>query len=362
MRELVVLVSLTAIAGCDGGTGGGAVPIEDAPAELADVWCDAIETCVGPLAERTQGSAVCRDNVEATVANGTVPLWEAAIEAGTLTYDAALARACLDATRAQGCDLFIAAPPEACRDFLQGTIAIGGRCSTSEECEGDAFCDGAGCPDVPGTCAARLGSGSACESDDECQSGLLCEDGACRTPASTSGGSCGGGSGLECPIDELCIGADLETRGTCTPITEVFTRNLDEPCDPLEAELCSPELSCAITGGTAGALEASCKAIAPSGGSCFGASPDMCPRGEYCDALPQMGDLEGTCQTLPVEGEACGQSLFTRVCGEGLECVTIGDVQTCIRLKANGQACDSESECLSGVCTGGTCAAPVLCP
>lgn len=362
MRRLLVLVSLAAIAGCDGDGTGGAVPLEDVPAELADVWCDAAESCLGRLADRTGAGPSCRATVEAETASSIVPLWAAAIDAGTATYDPALARQCLEATRAQGCDLFIEAQPAACRDFLIGTIALGERCSTSIECEGDAYCRGAGCPDVPGTCTARLGTGSPCGTTDECQTGLGCEDGVCRVPASASGGSCGGDSALGCPLDEVCVGSTAETRGTCTPYDEVLTRALGDACDFREAELCSPELSCAVTGATATGITASCVAIAPSGGSCFGAVPDMCPLGEYCDAQPATGALEGTCRPEPAEGEACGRSLSTPVCAQGLECVTVDDTPTCIRPKDNGAACDSAAECRSGRCVGGACAPPVLCP
>lgn len=344
-------LSLLVLAACDGG-----VPLESVPSESARVLCDTIVSCLGPLADRIgSGSDVCRADVEATFENGVLPPLQEAIDAGTVIYDPSRAAACLEEQCALGCDLLIAPAPQSCRDAFEGTLAEGEPCSISEECAGDAYCANAACESgVRGTCTARKASGSACASGDECQAGLVCENAVCRTPSSRSGGSCGGTTGLGCPLDEVCVGASDDRPGTCTPRAEVFAAALGEPCDILAQELCTPDLSCAVTGVEAMAPVMTCVAIAEPGGSCFLAVPEMCPEGQYCDADLAMGRLEGTCQPRPGEGQPCAGS---SVCAEGLECIG----GTCRALRDNGEACETGEECYSGLCDGGTCAPLPLC-
>ncbi len=352
MRKTVVALSLLALAGCDSG----GVPLEDLAAEATDAICDVAESCYGRLADRVEGGATCRANVGGGFENGVLPRWLAAVDAGTMTYDPALGSACIAAQRELGCDVFISASPQACRDMFTGTIAEGDACSVSEECVGDAYCAGSACPDVPGTCTPRKASGEACTSADECQLGLACENGVCRAPQSASGGTCGGSTGLGCPIDELCVAEDGEP-GTCTPLTTVFDGAIGEPCDLRAFDLCSPELSCVVTGveGTTPVME--CETIASSGGACNAGIPEVCPAGEYCDAQPLMGRFEGTCQPKPGEGEACAQTASGLACAQGLSCIG----GTCARLEDNGGPCETGENCRSGYCDGGTCGTLPLC-
>lgn len=352
-RRMLVGVALFAIAACDGG-----VALESLPAEAAGAICGVVESCFGRLADRANGGEQCRTDVEADFENGFLATLQAAIDAGTVTYDPSLGATCIEEQRALGCSIFLVAPPQACRDMFTGTVAVGGACSISEECAGDAYCADADCTaDVPGTCTARKGTGTACESTDECQGGLVCENLVCRTPASTSGGACGGDSGLACPLDQICIGAMGSAPGTCTPITSVFAGARDEPCDIFEQELCTPDLSCAITGVEGTTPVMTCVALADAGGSCFLAVPDMCPLSEYCDADPTMGRLEGTCQPRPGAGQACAQTPAGVMCAVGLDCID----GTCRALQDNGGSCETGEECRSGICEGGTCAPYPIC-
>lgn len=352
MKRSWVMGSLLVLAACDGG-----VPLESLPTEAASVICGIAETCFGRLADRVGGGSECRMDLEGGFANGALPRWQAAIDAGTLTYDPALGSACVDAQRAAGCSIFISPPPQACRDMFTGTVAVGGACSLNEECAGDAYCAGAGCPDVPGTCTARTGSGSACTSTEQCQSGLLCENQVCRAPQSASGGTCGGTTGLACPIDQICVTPGEGMPGTCTPLTTVFAGSVGEPCDLRSFDFCSPELSCVVTGlsGTEPAM--SCAAIASSGGTCNGGIPDMCPLGEYCDAQPFMLMFEGTCRPSPTAGQPCAMNLSGSVCAPGLECVG----GNCIEVRDNGESCTMGAGCYSGYCDAGRCAPLPLC-
>jgi hypothetical protein len=352
-RAIVAWVSLLGLTACNGG-----VALDDLPDELASAYCDTAASCLGALAERTGGAAACQDSFAAGFRDVQVATIQELVDAGRVTYAPAAAESCLSAVRALGCDVAIAAEPEACRTMFTGTVAEGEACSVSPECAGDAFCAGASCPDVVGTCTARKASGQSCAADDECQSALACEDGVCRTPASTSGGACGSSTGLECPVDELCVGQSDTTPGTCTPFTTVFHHALGETCDIQGTDLCTADLSCAVTGVSGTMPMASCVAPVASGASCNAAIPSMCPLDEYCTANPFMGTFEGTCEALPTEGQPCAQTLSGNECAPGLQC----DLGMCeAPARDNGESCADDGDCVSSNCDGGTCAAPPLC-
>lgn len=352
--RVIGALSVAIAAGCTN-----AIPLEQLPAETAAVLCANSSACLGRLATQVDVAGSCESAYEGFVANTTIPLWQAAIERGTMTYDGAAAANCLDEVRALGCDVATAAEPASCRERAVGTIPLGEPCSLSEECAGDAYCNGASCPEEPGTCTARHAVGEDCSSDEHCREGLDCDrEGVCRAPANMSGGSCGGASGLSCPLDEACVITSSDGTGTCRPYRELLTRSLGEACDPSTYDLCSPELSCARVSASGGLPSFECVAVASSGASCFFAIPDMCPAGEHCTADPLSG-MEGTCQALPQANEPCGSD---GACAAGLQCRTVGDARLCVRPKNNGEACTSGRECHSSRCEGGVCAPPELCP
>jgi hypothetical protein len=343
----------------------GGVALEDLPQQYAAAFCDPIGECTEGAGGRGLFFGLeCEAFFAGTVRNTTVPGWTTVLERGTVGYDEGMAAACLDGVRGLGCDAFIGAPPPECDEIFTGTVEEGGPCSLSEECAGDAWCEGADCPGSPGTCTARKGSGAECGGDEECTTGLVCEGGTCGSPESRSGGACGAGSDLTCPLDEICVGADAETMtpGTCTPRSEVQTGALGEPCDALDrSALCQPDLRCALTGGGMAGLQFECVEPVSAGAPCHIASPSMCPEDQYCDAEPLMGVFEGTCVPLPTEGMACATSLDGS-CAAGLRCARDGEGDgTCVRVKDNGAACALDDECFSGRCVSGTCAAPELC-
>jgi hypothetical protein len=88
--------------------------------------------------------------------------------------------------------------------------------------------------------------------------------------------------------------------------------------------------------------EASCP-----GASIFG----PCPAGDtYCANTPK------TCVARVDEGAACAGDTYAS-CKPGLFCSASGKTAgTCLRAKADGEACGfAVMECLSGSCSGGTC-------
>lgn len=357
LRWIAWIAVAVSFAGCDSGIEYSAVP-----REFASTFCGALEECGGATVSLFffQG-ADCTERAQATLENQTVPAWDAAIAAGTIVYDGAAAATCFDETRALGCDVTVSPTPAACREIFAGTIDIGQPCSLDEECVGDAYCASASCPDSAGTCTARAADGGACEGDEECTAGLTCDDGRCGPPASRRNGPCGGGSGLECPIDQSCVGEDDETmtQGTCMDRASLQTAAAGETCEIEGMVQCQEGLSCAVIGADMTGATFECRDPVGAGGACFLGFPSMCPTDQYCDATPAMGSFEGTCQPLPGDGEACLDATgFSARCRPGLACV---GGTTCRAPQPNGASCTGNTECLSSNCVDGTCSADELC-
>lgn len=350
--RLMGMICALALAGCGGG-----VALEELPDEYSDALCSIVDECLPPdVAGATVfGPTSCRANFSGVLRAG-LDSTNVLIERGTLTYDASAARACIDQSRALGCDAFIAPAPEVCSRVFIGTVEDGGDCSVNDECAGDAYCDSPLCPDQAGVCTPTGGTGDACAADAECTVGLACEDQVCRVPASTSGGECGGDSGLECPLDEFCSGDSPEERGTCVPWDSIRTQAEGDACDPENDELCEQGLACAITA-VIPAVTWECRARVGAGEACSVAVPNMCPDTHYCDT-PAMA-FEGTCEELPSDGEPCATTVFGEACAPGHVC----DPTTteCVQPQDNGAACDSAAGCFSGNCEGGTCTAEEVC-
>jgi hypothetical protein len=349
-RTLGLLV--ISLAGCTGG-----VELEQLPEEYGATLCGIVADCLpNDVAAITPFSESTCQNDFAGGVRSSLDSIELQIERGTITYDGAAARACLDQTRALGCDTFIVATPEVCRNIFIGNVEVGGDCSTNEECAGDAYCRAANCPDQAGTCTATETMGGPCAGDAECSAGLVCEDAVCRTSSSRSGGECGGGSGLDCPLDETCVGDTETERGTCTPWASVRTQSEGEGCDPTDDELCMEGLSCVVTAAVP-ALTFECRARVGAGEECHIGIPNHCPDTHFCDVPALM--FMGTCEPLPEEGEPCAMAMFSRNCAAGLAC-NMGTMQ-CVVLQDNGGSCDNGADCYSGNCESGMCEADELC-
>ncbi len=345
-RLCIVLLVLPAVFGCRRGAA-----LESLPEQQADAVCDTLETCYGEHADALFAGVDCRATLSEGARDTTVAVWQILIDRGSITYDASLGAQCVQELRNLRCDLPILPVPEACRTMFVGTVLEGDRCSIDEECDGDAYCGGAGCPATAGRCMQRLGNGAACTTNNECRTGLLCERGACGLPTGVSGGSCGGTTGVGCPADEYCLRGGGLTPGTCTPLNEVYVRQEGESCNETVG-YCAPNLSCAVQ--TFVPSVAECVARVGSGEPCFQASPSMCPEGQFCDGIDiATGDSRGTCAPLPEEGDACPAAL----CARGLHCFR----ETCVALLELGESCAENAECYSLNCDGGECVEPLVC-
>ena len=361
--SLVLLcLSVPFAIGCGGGDDDdddSPVPIEQLPAEIAGVFCADVLPCLGSLSGMFLNGADCEDEYTAQFTDQELARWQAAIDAGTLVYHADKARACLDAFAAAGCTFGSSRMPAVCEEALEGTVAMGGDCNAGVECAGVAYCKfDAACP---GTCTALEAAGAACEDDDNCQDGLACMDGECAAPGE-EGDSCGAPDEPDCQFDLRCAGADEQTAtsGTCQPIEDLLIGDDGDTCDLLGGgPWCKDGLSCVLESIDIANQEVTfqCQPGVASGAACRTGFPDPCPDEEMCDADPFSGQIDGTCISLPDDGEPCADVLIGEGCAPGLACVG----ETCTQIARIGGACTVGNGCYSGTCDGDACAAPPLC-
>lgn len=293
---MVVAASFWAGCGDDDGGGGAGPPIEELGSSVADSICTFQVRC-GVLPD----AATCRR--VSLGADLEAPQIVAAVNAGRVRYDRALAGQCLGLLRsADGCDLESIDGLEACDDVFSGTLADDAPCTVSEECIGGS-CDFAECPGgeacCPGKCATDPPAapiGGDC-TDADCVSGAFCDfdDGAgtatCRAQV---------GLGAACDSARAC------REGFCVPTAMGSTcRQLPEEGDDCaEVPFCGRgDLYCDPT-------DSVCKKLPAVGDACIGG--ELCLPYAYCDA--------GTCRMRPVQGEACDDEL--RDCLGDLECVS----------------------------------------
>ena len=116
---------------------GGGVAIEDVPDEYATVICEQSRSCAGDFGVGFVTIDNCEEQVAGGLRNEAVVRWEAAIAAGTASYDPDAAAACVEDFQAAGCDLLGVGTSEACASVLVGNVEVGGACSFDEECAGE---------------------------------------------------------------------------------------------------------------------------------------------------------------------------------------------------------------------------------
>ena len=162
------------------------------------------------------------------------------------------------------------------------------------------------------------------------------------------GGDCSLGTESPCERGSNCEGDQ------CVPLVSLLTQSLGEECflGP-EFALCGGESVCSVVevGDGGVTTRAECVPLSTSGGVCYLGSFDTCPSGEYCDANPGAGRVEGVCRPRPGPGSPCAYydhpdyAAFP-LCASGAYCAGA----TCIERKANGEACTVAWECHSLKC------------
>jgi hypothetical protein len=342
---LLSLATLGAASGCSNSPAG--VPIEELSHELAQAYCDQLVSCGS--AHRFNGSPsywtespsfaeVC-PNVFAP-GFGSVDHLEAAIEAGTLAYDAQAARQCIT-DHTTGCvsegglGLF-----PSCREALRGLVPLGGSCTLSEECEPGSRCTAEllmnAC--TAGECVARSPLGALCSESDECVhpegAGItLCTtnggtDRVCQVAALTLGAvedePCGdlGDSGLErdyavCAADFFCDDPDYDGAGTCQPpLATGAVCTLGQACE--QGSLCLPAVMQRVctrvtiataTGEACDDVVTVCDETARLvcvAGQCAAMDPGLCAGSMHCENDQYCEISSGTCETRKPNGAECG--------------------------------------------------------
>ncbi len=333
-----------------GGTttgGGGEVPASVA-SDVAAAACDLFVGCFGDLASTFFPSGNCVDSLTRRFEQEFIPMWQLAIDKGTVTYEHATLTACIGVFKNTGCDSL----PDfntACDDALIGHVAAGGECENTIECAGTAFCDvDTACP---GVCTDRVDEGAACDLDVECAVGLMCAQNTCATPLG-AGDACGGEGAADCTLGLLCKAAGFGQPGICTPIEDLPTAGNGQACDLGKLELCDSGLSCVLQSD----LSSKCQSKYAKGASCAFGVPDPCSQGEFCTSTFENPD--GKCTPLPGDGEPCGEGgLGGGLCGDGLTCAE----ETCEPFRDLGGQCKVSAQCYSGSCADSVCVAPTLC-
>lgn len=171
----------------DNEAGGGRT--DEFNAALARVICEQNLACCA-VPETTL--ELCRARVE-----NHFQALRASRNASLETFDASLARDCLDRMAAMSCEgwaaeIVEANPPAACRNYARGKLADGRACGSDLECRSH-FCNA-----NTGACEARLGQDAPCDGlNNQCTAGMSCGQGSmpgafCGAPA-IQGAACGSG-------------------------------------------------------------------------------------------------------------------------------------------------------------------------
>lgn len=231
------------------------------------------------------------------------------ITAGLIAYDANQGTACVDALASLTCaDLFQGGDgfvPPSCLAALTGTVAPGGTCYSTEDCQQSQTTNY--CTAVP--------------------EGLTCP-GTCHAYAAL-GGSC---TSAACAPGQVCTGTPLTCRAKAAA---------GGPCP------CRDDLWCDTSGGGAGV----CTAFQPLGAACVKGS-DHCIQGTKCAGAPS------TCQGLVGLGATCDPT--DSLCGIGWECDA--GTNKCVSWPTLGQPCSLTLPfCIASYCdflaTSPTCKA-----
>lgn len=349
----------TASVGGAGGGGAGTGPaLSEIPSIFAQAMCSAVTGCSTSAAGLFLGANDCATLVAAQIKNGSLPGFQAAVDAGTLKYDPSAVQGCLDAISNGGClysnNPYIAA----CELALGGTVDEGGACAIDEECKGDLYCKYGGT--CPGTCSLREQQDSLCRTNKDCQSGLTCfvttgTTGRC-TVKPTLGQGCGYDVPSECSPQSgdavICWGASSTKEGQCVAVNAIASQGIGNDCSVLASSLCVSGATCALA---SIALNGTCVDVSSSATSCTFSFPDPCDKEQYCTATAP--NTPGTCSLLPTANQPCVTGIIAqfsnKVCAPDHVCVTTAAPSTggtCVKYRQNGEACSGDKVCYSGRC------------
>ncbi len=323
------------IAACGGGSGGGPIPIDELPQQVIDALCGFEVRCGAVSSE-----AICIAEFEQELNTADVV---AGVHDGKITYDANLARQCLDAYNTMSCDATaqsVRVQPQACKDAVKGTVADGGMCEADQVCISE-LCNAPSCQAAccPGTCdptpplPAAIGQSCA---GTTCVDGAFCNNSTCAALLA-AGASCQSDS--QCAYGTMCAGA---TSPVCAAPPKLG--------DPCANDSGSTMARCSDVGQFCDATN-HCVAKLDTGATCDPTMFGWCKGDLQCDAATMK------CDALPAISATC-----TGSCAPGAFC-DLGTTGTCKALEANDTACTSSQECMSNNCdsTSQKCADRPVC-
>jgi len=327
-------------AGGQGGTPDLGIPLEAAPAELAQAVCGKLSSCFGTTAMSIlYADEECAKSTEHLILNTLVAAVRRSEDEGRLDYDGTALPACLEAYDDLDCEDVTVGFPDECKRSLSPLRDEGATCAHALECDEGLYCEFASCD-----CTKPAKEGDDCLVNAQCEAGLTCFLNTCQ-PYGDEGDACGGGVAPECITGLICVTADEKAMmpGRCFPAEDLFVSSAGQSCNAASdpPTLCREGLACPVI-----ALLPTCVPIAARNGACQLAIPDMCPENQYCSS--------GACVDLPGPGEACATSLLSPSCAGYSRCIS----GTCRLLGDNGNTCVAPEECWSGICTSGICSPP----
>lgn len=320
-------VLLSAVLGV-GACGGDSVSVGDFPAEFSDAFCSRMVRC-----NAYTSKAACLESINLDV--GQI---QQSIAAGRVAYDGEAMAECIDAFAASSCDgtsRDVRETPQACLEAIKGKVADGGACFDDGECVSDS-CNIADCGQAccQGSCDATVAEaaiGASCATA-RCVNGSFCSDANVCTALLAAGAACAGND--ECTYGLTCA------NDVCTAAAN-------------RGDTCIPDGECSDIGDRCDTASNKCVALSALGGACSEGFAGLfdCQRPLVCNGTTLK------CENPPAVGQAC--EFF---CAPGSFC---NDQSTCEAVRANGAACQSDSECDSDFCDDsgatGVCAANPVC-
>ncbi|MBU1243025.1 hypothetical protein KKD52_06040, partial [Myxococcota bacterium] len=360
LKKITLLITLFFsfnLAACDDGGEKSApkLALADVESEYYNLFCEQIETCgVNPYFDLVindrQG---CLDFLETQLGNeaGLADMI-AAVNEGTIVYDAEKGYACIEAMKALACDEFGDLEPEACNGTFTGTIDDNGECFLNEECVSGYCNTETACP---GTCEPAVATGDACDSSDQCITGAKCILGECAVFSApvTAGNPCDSN-------EDWCA-----TGLYCNPDTNVCAARIaqDQDCDNVSDQECVSGTMC-FGIGDAQKTCTELTIVETADAACDYNAGIMCAAyNDLTCAIDDFQALTGTCQTFKQLNEVCFDSTNLVMTGcdmfGDLYCDMSGGYQadgTCKAKLAGGDACTDSEACLSGFCDVDVCA------
>ncbi len=327
-NSIITLAACLSAAACGGGSGSGTT---------VGTAADAAAFCTGYYANLVNFQVTC-DHADRDAFNKAFMVdctgGSKEVTSGRIRFDTSKSAGCLAAIQGASCTSRLNVSElsqfPACSGLVNGTVAVGGNCYNSDECN-NGHCNST--PSTcPGTCQALLKVGDNCSANANlCPAESFCNNNICTNTVGL-GATCGN-PGNGCGNELNCV------SGTCQ------ARPTSGPCD-------QSTVYCAL--GYACANGTTCSAKVATGGDCT-VGPEVCGAGDYCNSAHKCvegGVIGGAC-----EPQDNGSSCLTGYCNSS---------NVCAARLTDGSACTSFNECASFNCNSSmvcaaavhTCAAP----